>query len=91
MHDTPQVDDEFNSRQYQTHQIRIIERWRIVELIIATAMMLSSIGVFVFMMNWPTVMSGMNYWLLIIPYVSLTCALFTAQALRRHTGRQFIE
>lgn len=62
--------------------------WHNIELLIGLAMFVLSTGTLFTMLNWPLRLSGMNYWLIIIPYLSLTGALVTAQIIRRDVKRK---
>lgn len=62
--------------------------WHNIELLIGIAMFVLSTGTLFTLLNWPLRLSGMNYWLIIIPYLSLTGALVVAQFIRRDVQRK---
>lgn len=72
------------------HRNRTAERWLNLELVITIAMLTLSFGTLITLLNWPTKLAGMNYMFIIIPYLSLTGALFAAQIIRRRIQRKEI-
>lgn len=76
------------SREQKTGTDRIVDLWHTVELLIGSAMLVLATGTLIILLNWPTRISGMNYLLIIIPYLSLTGALVTAQFIRQRIQRK---
>lgn len=76
------------TRERRRPQPSVSSIWHSIELLIAVAMLVLSVGTLFTLLNWPLRLSGMNYWLIIVPYLSLTGALVAAQLIRRDAKRK---
>lgn len=65
-----------------TQKNRLNDRWQTIELTVVITMLTLSFGTLITLLHWPLALSGMDYLLLIITYVSLTGAQFTAKIIR---------